>query len=270
MNEIILKPKEQPEVPLEAPNIKPDVFAGLSIDEIKDIEIMHGNKTVNLSDFFDVEGESAESPEDMKILIDGSVHSTKRIGQEMTAGEIQIKGDVNMYVGAGMKGGKITVEGNAAPWAGQNMAGGELEILGDAGDYVGSSYRGDWRGMNGGTIIVHGNAGNEIGEYMRGGKIIVKGNVTYMPGIHMNNGLIVIEGNALGRVGGEMAGGTIIVKGAIETFLPGFKYLGVEKNIEVDGEEFKGAFYKFEGDYAIKGAKGTVYAAVGCNDHIVP
>jgi len=270
MSEIILTPKEQPEVPLEASNIKPDVFAGKSIEEIKNIQIMHGNEVVKLGDFFEVSGEPAEAVEDIKIIIDGDVYNTKRIGQEMTAGEIIVRGNVNMYVGAGMKGGKITVEGNAGSWAGQDMRGGEIEILGDAGDYVGSSYRGDWRGMSGGTIIVHGNAGNEIGEYMNGGKIIIKGDVNIMPGIHMNNGLIIIEGNVVARAGGEMAGGTIVVKGMIQEFLAGFKYLGVEKDIEVDGEEFPGAFYKFEGDHAIKGAKGIVYAAVGCNGHIAP
>jgi formylmethanofuran dehydrogenase subunit C len=91
-----------------------------------------------------------------------------------------------------------------------------------------------------------------------------------MPGIHMNNGLLIIEGNVIARTGGEMAGGTIVVKGVIEEFLAGFKYLGVEKNIEVDGETIPGAFYKFNGDYAIKGANGIVYAAVAGNSHIAP
>ena len=270
MSEIILTPLDQPEVPLEASSIKPDVFAGKTIEEIKDIEILHGNTPVKLSDFFEVTGESSENPAELKIIIDGDVDRTKRIGEGMNAGEILIKGDVNMYVGAEMKGGKITVEGNAGPWAGQTMIGGELEILGDAGDYVGSSYRGDWRGMQGGTIIVHGNAGNEIGEYMNGGKIIIKGDVNIMTGIHMNNGLIIVEGDAIARVGAEMAGGTIVVKGIVNEFLPGFEYLGVEKDIEVDGQTIPGAFYKFLGDHAIKGAKGTVYVAVRSNSHIVP
>ena len=57
MSEIILTPKEQPEVPLEASNIKPDVFAGKSIEEIKNIQIMHGNEVDKLGDFFEVSGE---------------------------------------------------------------------------------------------------------------------------------------------------------------------------------------------------------------------
>jgi formylmethanofuran dehydrogenase subunit C len=267
---IILTPKEQPEVPLEIQSITPDSIAGKSIDEIKAMEIWHGNIQIPLSDFFKVEGESGTTAADTKIIIDGDVSQTKRIGQGMTAGQITVKGNVNNYVGADMEGGLITVEGDAKGWAGQNMKGGELEILGNAGDYVGASYRGDWRGMSGGKITIHGDAKNEIAEYMNGGKMVIKGDVAIMPGIHMNNGVLIIEGNVIARTGGEMAGGTIVVKGIIDEFLAGFEFLGVEKDIEVDGEVIPGAFYKFRGDYAIKGAKGTVYAAVAGNTHIAP
>lgn len=267
MSEIILTPKKQPTVPIEAANIRSDVFAGKTVDEIKELEIMHGNLTAKLGDFFEVEGEPSDLP---KIIIDGDVYNTKRIGQGMTDGEILIKGNTNKYVGLEMKGGLITVEGDADAWVGQDMEGGEIVVLGNAGDYVGSAYRGDWRGMSGGLITVHGDAGNEIAEYMGGGKIVIKGDVNTLPGIHMNSGVVIIEGNVVARTGGEMAGGTIVVKGVIEEFLPGFKYLGVEKNIEVEGEAIPGAFYKFEGDLAIKGAKGTIYAAVAGNGHIAP
>ncbi|MDY9924243.1 formylmethanofuran dehydrogenase subunit C [Methanobacterium sp.] len=267
---ITLTPKEQPEVPIEIDTITPDSLAGKSLDEIKNIPILHGNGQVPLAEFFEVEGEAGATAAETKILIDGDVSQTKRIGQGMTAGAITVKGSVNNYVGAEMEGGLITVEGNAKGWAGQNMRGGELEILGNAGDYVGSAYRGDWRGMSGGKITVHGDAKNEIAEYMNGGKMVIKGDVAIMPGIHMNNGVLIIEGNVIARTGGEMAGGTIVVKGIIDEFLAGFEYLGVEKDIEVEGEVIPGAFYKFRGDYAIKGAKGTVYAAVAGNAHIAP
>jgi formylmethanofuran dehydrogenase subunit C len=270
MSEIILTPKEQPQVPLEVQSITPDSFAGKSIEEIKEIEIWHGNTKTRLENFFDVAGEAGATPSEIKITIDGDVHNTKRIGQAMTAGEITIKGNTNMYLGCEMAGGKITVEGNAGSWAGQDMKGGELTIMGNAGDYIGSAYRGDWRGMSGGLITVHGNAANEIAEYMLGGKLVVKGNVAIMPGIHMNGGLLVIEGNVIARTGGEMKGGTIVVKGIVNEFLPGFEYLGIEKDIDIEGEIFKGAFHKFKGDLATKGSNGIVYVGVAGNNHIVP
>ena len=270
MSEIILNPKVQPQVPLEAQNVTPDMFAGKSIDEIKNIEIWFGNEQVSLSEFFDVEGESADNASEIKIIIDGDVDNTKRIGQGMTAGEIVIKGNTSMYVGSEMEGGKITVEGDAGPWAGRDMKGGELTIMGDAGDYIGSSYRGDWRGMSGGVLIVYGNAGNEIAEYMLGGKLVVKGNVRIMPGVHMNGGTLIIGGDVIARTGGEMKGGTIVVKGIIDEFLPGFEFLGVEKDIEIDGELLEGNYFKFKGDNATKGAGGIIYAATKGNAHIAP
>lgn len=270
MSEIILTPKEQPMVPIEASTIKPDTFAGKTIDEIKDLDVWYGNTIAKIGDFFDVKGETSETPAEIKIIIDGDVYNTKRIGQGMTTGEIIVNGNVNMYVGAEMEGGIITVNGNSASWPGQNMKGGELTILGNTGDYVGASYRGDWRGMSGGTITVHGNVGNEIAEFMLGGKMTIKGNVAIMPGVHMNGGLLIIEGNAIARVGGEMKSGTIVVKGIVEEFLPGFEYLGVEKDIEPEGELIKGSFYKFKGDFATKGSDGTVYVSVTGNKHIAP
>jgi len=270
MSEIILTPKEQPEVPIEVPNIKPDTFAGKTLDEIKDIEIWYGNSAVKVTEFFDVEGEAGATPSETNIIIEGDVYNTKRIGQGMTDGKIVVNGNVNMYVGAEMEGGEITVNGNAGPWAGQNMKGGELTIFGDASDYVGSSYRGDWRGMSGGIITVYGNVANEAAEFMLGGKIIIKGDAKIMSGVHMNGGLLIIEGNAVSRVGGEMKSGTIVVKGIIEEFLSGFEYLGIEKDIEPEGELIKGAFHRFRGDFATKGANGTVYVAVAGNGHIVP
>jgi len=270
MNEVILTPKEQPHVPIETKTIKPDDFAGKSLDEIKNLEVWYGNTTSTISDFFDVEGESGPTPAETNILIDGDVYNTKRIGQGMTDGKITVNGNVSMYVGAEMEGGEITVNGNAGSWAGQDMRGGELTITGNVEDYLGSSYRGDWRGMTGGTITVGGNAGNEIAEYMLGGKITVKGDVKYLPGVHMNGGLLIIEGNAIARAGGEMKNGTLVIKGVLGRFLPGFEYHGIEKDIEPHGELIKGSFHKFKGDFAEKGPDGTVYIAVTGNNHIVP
>jgi len=270
MNEVILTPKEQPHVPIETSTIKPDDFAGKTLDEIKNLEVWHGNNSSTIGNFFDVEGESGSTISETNIVINGDVYNTKRIGQGMTDGTITVNGNVSMYVGAEMEGGVLTVNGNTGSWAGQDMKGGELNINGNVRDYLGSSYRGDWRGMTGGTITLNGDAENEIAEYMLGGKIVVKGNVKNMPGVHMNGGLLIIEGNVLSRPGGEMSNGTIVIKGIVNEFLPSFEYHGIEKDIEPSGELIKGSFYKFKGDYAEKGPDGTVYVAVSGNSHIVP
>ena len=111
MAEITLTPKELPSVPLEV-DISPDTVAGKSIEDIKKIIIMKGNREVELGEFFNVEGGSADNAAEIKIIINGNIDSVKFIGQGMTAGEIIIKGNVGMHTGDDMKGGKILVEGD--------------------------------------------------------------------------------------------------------------------------------------------------------------
>ena len=258
MKEITLKPKELPEAGLIADTIKPDTFAGKNIEEIKSLEIFAGNRLSTIGDFFDVSGASAKDAKDIRIVIDGDISKTKMIGQGMKAGEIVINGNVGMYVGESMRGGKIKVKGDADTFAAQRMRGGELTIEGNAGDYLGAAYRGDWRGMKGGTILVGGDAGSEAGLFMVGGKINIKGNCGPFAGVHMKKGTIIIGGSAPNRAGAEMTGGIIIVMGDTET-LPTFKKEKREKDIEIDGEKYKGQFQVYSGDHAERNAKGALY-----------
>jgi len=146
MAEIKLKIKKKLDFPLEADSITPDNFAGKTTADIKKLPLFYATKEVTIGDFFDVSGKSTDVA-DTKIIIDGDVSNVKRIGENMTAGEIIINSGVGMHVGNHMSGGKITVNGNADDWAGAMLQGGELEIIGDAGHYVGSAYRGYWQGI---------------------------------------------------------------------------------------------------------------------------
>ncbi len=256
--EIVLKPKEQPATSLEAEVINPDVFAGKDLKEIEELEVFFGNEIGRLGDFFKVSGKKVEEAAKLRILIDGDVGRTKRIGQEMNSGEIVIKGNADMYLGARMKGGRIVLHGDAESFTGLQMKGGEMLIKGNAGSYIGAAYRGDWRGMKGGTIVVEGNVGSEAGEYMRGGKIHVKGDAGSFMGLHMGKGLIVLEGMAKSRLGAQMTGGDIIA-GAVDKLLPGFKPKGEIKDPTLDGEAFKGTYSKYSGDHAEYKTNGNLY-----------
>jgi len=264
MEKITLTPKaDEKYLVLEADVITPDMFAGKTNDEIKELKVWEGNTNWPLGKFFDVSGSTAEKPEDQLIVVNGSVPRVKYIGSKMTAGAILCKGDVDMYCGAWMKGGNILVKGNVDHFAGIQMEGGQLNIEGNAGNHLGASYRGDWRGMKGGEIMVNGNAGLDLGEYMMGGLITVKGNVDINAGIHAGRaigpkdvgGKIVIYGNAKGRVGGQLVRGNIYVLGKIETMMPGFSVKATE---EVDFDGKKTMFNTFTGDRAEAG-KGTLY-----------
>ncbi|MBS7247294.1 MAG: formylmethanofuran dehydrogenase subunit C [Candidatus Jordarchaeales archaeon] len=272
MSRIEITPLEKPRVPVEAEVISPDVFAGKSLEEIGNLEVWRGNRKKKLKELFKISGDVGGKPSEVTIIINGDASFAKRIGQNMTAGEIVIKGNVGMHVGAGMMGGKIVVEGNADHWAGAEMKAGVLHIKGNAGNYLGGNYRGGvgmselQKGVYG-TIIVEGNAGNEVGAWMSGGKIIVKGDVGAFAGVHMSGGSIVVHGNVAERAGGEMKGGSIIAMGRLSELLPSFEYKGEAGEVEVYGEKIPGPFLTFTGDLAENG-KGMIYLLKEKNTHI--
>lgn len=246
MATVTLTPTNEPELYLEADNIKPDVFAGKSTAEIAALHVFIGNTQLTLGEFFDVAGDAGETAADTKIVVAGDVPKVKYIGMKMTDGEVVVNGNADMYVGAWMEGGTLTVNGNVDAFAGTGMTGGELIINGDAGNYLGAAYRGDWRGMQGGLIRVAGNAGSDIGYFMRGGQIIVGGNADVHVGTHQEGGTIVIKGNGKSKIGGQMVEGEICIFGDVEVMMPGFQYVE-DVELEVDG--VTGLFAMYNGDY---------------------
>jgi formylmethanofuran dehydrogenase subunit C len=234
MNTITITLAKQAQLYLEADLITPDQFAGKSTAEIGAIEISEGKIRYPLASFAKIEGAAGPTPEETRIVLNGDWSRVKRIGQQMSAGEIIINSNVDMYTGGWMKGGKITVNGNADSFTGIAMAGGELTIKGNCQNHVGSAYRGDWRGMTGGVLRVMGNVGNDIGTFMRGGTIIVEGDAFIHVHTHGEGGTIIVKGNVEGRVGGQSVKGDVFVNGKIDYMMPGFKYVD-DVTKEVDG-----------------------------------
>lgn len=225
---------KQPELYLEADLITPDNFAGKSLEEIGSIEISEGKIKYPLSAFAEISGTAGYTAADTTIVLNGDWTKVKRIGQQMTAGEIIVNSNADMYIGGWMKGGKLTVNGNVDSFCGIAMAGGELTINGNAQNHVGSAYRGDWRGMSGGVLRVKGNAGNDVGTFMTGGTIIIEGNAFIHVLTHGNGGKIIVKGNVEGRVGGQAVKGDVYVNGKIDFMMPGFAYKD-DVECEVDG-----------------------------------
>ncbi|MHA1793314.1 MAG: formylmethanofuran dehydrogenase subunit C [Promethearchaeota archaeon] len=257
--------KKETDLSLEVEKICPDFLAGKTLEEIKKLDAYEGKNIHKYEDIFDISGEVADNPADMKIIVNKSTIKIKRIGENMTAGEIEINGDAGMHVGEGMKGGQITVNGNVDHYAGCEMQGGTLLVKGNAGNYLGSAYRGDWRGMKGGKIIVEGNAGFEIGAWLRGTKktrakgeplIHVKGNVGLHAGHHNHGGFIIIEGDCDGRAGSGMARGDIVILGKPELLASYIKEDAIAEEVPQIG--MKGPFTVYKGDMAING-KGKIY-----------
>ncbi|ADI74588.1 formylmethanofuran dehydrogenase subunit C [Methanohalobium evestigatum Z-7303] len=249
MQTVNLELKEKNSIPVEAENIKPDVFASKSKEEIEDIELWHGKKPVKISELFDVEVDGSDSAENVKIIMSGDFSRMKRIGQGMNTGEMEINGNVDMHCGCHMSGGKITVNGDADNWLGREMTGGEIVVNGNAGYYVGSGYRGEGCGMGGGKITINGDVRDYLGEHMCGGEILVNGNAGLLPAISNNGGTIIIEGNST-MAAVEMKKGTVVVKGQLAELMPSYREEGTE---EYEGETYR----KFTGDVNVNG-KGVL------------
>ena len=245
MQIVKLSLKKANKIPIEADDVNPNSFAGKTEEEIRAIKVWYGNTQPSLGDFFNIEVEGNDTAENTKIIFEGDVSRVKRIGQNMSAGEIEINGNVDMHCGFGIKGGKIIINGDADSWLGCEMTGGEIILNGNAGYYVGSGYRGESCGMRGGKITINGNARDYLGEHMCGGEILVKGNVGLLPAISNNGGKIIIEGNAT-MPASEMRSGTVIINGEVHDLLPSYKEEGTE---EIEGITYR----KFIGDVNANG-----------------
>lgn len=281
MVEITLTPKNDAfpsPIPIEAEIISTNNFAGKNIDEIEKLSVWRGNREMTLGDFFDIEGEKADDPADLTIIINGDVPKVKGIGKGMTAGEIIIKGSAGSHTADLLNGGKITVEGNVDNFCGTEIKKGEFIVNGNAGNYFVAAGRGNWRGMTGGHAVVNGNVGSEVAAWVRGNetKIEIKGNVKSLGAVHMHGGVITINGDVEDRLGAEMVGGIIIVNGKLEAMLPSFDYKGEVSEIEVNETEkipLPGNYMEFHGDFAqisVKSkATGKIFLDSEKNQHLI-
>jgi formylmethanofuran dehydrogenase subunit C len=262
---ITLTLKEQPNVPLEAEALSPDVLAELTHDKICSLPMFLGKRQVRVRDFFDVEGEASE-----ELEIRGDVSRVKWIGRGMTRGQIRIEGSAGMHLGGYMKGGTIDVSGNVSDYLGGEMSGGRIHVGGSAGGQVGAAYRGSITGMRDGTIVIDGSAGLEVGMRMKRGTIIVKGSVKDFAGLEMKGGTLILGGAEL-RTGAWMRRGTIVALTGIP-LLPTFSYACsynptflrlFAREFQANGfsipcEASEGAYRLYAGDAAVASRKGEI------------
>lgn len=207
-------------IPVEIDGLIPSAVRDKPRDDIRRLEIFHGNRRLPLAEMFEVSGD----PSDERIEFEGDLSGVHRIGSGMDSGEIRVAGSAGRHVGSEMTGGSILIEGNVGDWLGAQTHGGRIEVLGRAGDSVGAAYRGSPRGMSGGTILVHGPAGNAIGHSMRRGLIAVGGAADAV-GLEMIAGTILVFGPSGIRHGAAMRRGTIGLFGSERPpLLPTFRH----------------------------------------------
>jgi formylmethanofuran dehydrogenase subunit C len=262
---ITLTLKQQPNVPLEAESLCPDVMAGQTHEAIRALPVYLGKRQGRLDEFFEVEGAASD-----ELEIRGDAAKVKWIGRGMTRGRITIEGNAGMHLGSAMKGGIIEVSGNASDWLGAEMTGGLIRVHGNAGGQVGAAYRGSMQGMKGGTILVEGGAGLEVGMRMHRGLIAIGGLVRDFTGLQMKGGTIFLLGGAEIRTGAWMVRGTIVSATPLSllptfayacTYYPTFLRLYVKHlhslGFPLPAALLDGAYQRFTGDTSVPG-KGEI------------
>ena len=266
-----LKLHTKPDVPIEAESITPGVIKNLKAKEIEKTKIFHGNREVNIADFFSVSKSKLDS-----LQVEGDMNRIKYLGANMSEGKMHIEGDVGAHLGSAMSGGFINVNGNAGDWIAPEMSGGRIHISGNAGHCVASAYRGASKGVSGGEIIIEGNVKNELGHAMAGATMVVGGNCGDFAGVNMVSGTILIFGEMGIRTGAGMKRGSIICIDNLEilptfsydclynpTYLKiFFKYLKENTKINIEDKILHGSFHRWSGD-AIEMNRGEllVYSA---------
>jgi formylmethanofuran dehydrogenase subunit C len=251
---ITIKPLQSFRISVEAEVISPDRFSPLSLEQIGSLPVWEGNCKRKLSELFQVEGDDGTAkPEETTIRLEGDFSAVKRVAEGMSAGTVEVLGDIGMHAGNSMKGGLLHIDGRADDWLGREMRGGRIEVTGDVGNYAGAGYRGEKCGMRGGEIDIRGRAGDYLGEHLCGGSIKVGGDCGDFPGAANQGGTISIGGSAY-LPGAEMTKGTITVKGDARV-LPSY-----QKTEMVVLEET--SYQKYVGDLADNG-KGELLVAAG-------
>ncbi len=206
-------------IPLEVEGILPEQMAGKSLDEIRQMPIVHGNRQVPLGEFFQLSGD----PGDQCLVWRGELSRVHWMGAGMTRGTMRIVGSAGRHVGSRMRGGRIEVQGDVSDSVGAEMLGGRIHVHGNTGHLAGAAYRGSARGMTGGTILIDGSAGNEVGHGMRRGLIAIAGSAGDLVGMNMLAGSIFVFGKVGLRHGAGMRRGTIGLLGSeLYTPLPTF------------------------------------------------
>ena len=257
----------RPDVPLELDGVTPDRLVKLAANDISRLTVAHGNRAVELGEFFAVTGDAADG----NLRIAGDCSRVKLIGAGMTAGRLTVEGNAGWHAGAKMTGGTLTIEGDAADWLGAEMTGGAITVRGHAGHQCGAAYRGSRHGMRGGTIVVHKSCGDEAGLLMRRGLLAVAGTVGRAAGASMIAGTLVALGGVGRDCGVGMKRGTIVFGGPEPVWPPGVRssceyapaYLGVlAKELAALGlpaQAFEGVVVRcFRGD-SLHGGHGELW-----------
>ena len=224
MTPLVLTLHERPEQRLDLSPLVPHLLAGKSANEIARIELQTTRVSVTVGDAFRLRMGDAQH-----IRIEGACDRLDQVGAGMSAGAIEVAGDVGIQAGRLMTGGRLTIHGNAGHWTASGMKGGEIEIAGSAGEHVGGPLAGEVAGMRGGLVVVRGNIGARAADRLRRGMIVVQGGAGEYAGSRMIAGTLIVRRTAGALPGYLMKRGTIILGEGARALSPTFADCGVHR-----------------------------------------
>ena len=198
--------KQQPKYTLDVSSLIPDTLEGKTLAQIKKISLGYGKEIISVSELFNVKGKDANN-----IKIEKGCDKLICVGQGMSRGRLEVKGDVGDFLGKDMTDGTLIINGNAGCWAGNGMSGGRIDINGNVGNYIGAGLPGDAFGMTNGLINVRGNAGDRVGDRMRRGIIIIQGKSGNYCASRMHAGTVIVLDKVGKHPGNGMRRGTLIL-----------------------------------------------------------
>ena len=126
---LLLKYRAQTNIPVEVEGLTPTAVRDMSLAEIEQFTIFHGNQRLPLGEFFAVSGDASDG----RLEFEGNLAGVHWIGAKMSEGEIRVAGPAGRHVGSEMSGGEIHVAGDAGDWLGAEIHGGLIHVRGRAG-----------------------------------------------------------------------------------------------------------------------------------------
>jgi formylmethanofuran dehydrogenase subunit C len=211
---------------LNASTVSPETLSERSLEEIRNIKIEHGRKTVPLGEVFDVSRKQVaiedpkpatsktplpETPLPELLWIEGDCSTISHLGAKLRTGTLVVRGNVGDFLGERMSGGRIFVSGNTGHCMSQSMSGGLIYVDGNSGDCIAGPSPGKQSGMRGGDVIVTGSCGVRVAERMRRGTIFVGGNAGDFGCARMIAGTVICLGTAGKSWCQGMKRGTVIL-----------------------------------------------------------
>ena len=210
---LVLVPLAAPGGPLavDLGGILPARLSGLDAAAVARLTIAADCRPCDLGGVFAVSG----TTDDGRIECRGDFSRVHRVGAGLTAGRIEVTGDVGRHCGAGMSGGTIAVAGSAGDWVACELSGGELTVGGSCGDNAAAALPGSRHGMRGGLVVVGGDAGALAGARMRRGILAIGGGCGEAAAFEMRAGTVVVAGPVGRQAAAGMRRGSLVALAGI-------------------------------------------------------